>query len=196
MTEIKIRDAKIDDAANILKIYAYYVENTAITFELTTPTLEEFTSRIFQTLENYPYLVAEFDGKIIGYAYAGSFVGREAYKFSSELTIYLDKDFRGQNIGKKLYSELENRLKKISVKNFYACIAYPEIEDEYLNLNSVNFHQHMGFKICGIDFSPIKGPEGNIEYLAYLSKNVAAREINFAEKINFVVDTAHEVLNS
>ena len=149
MSEIRIRDAFSGDAANILKIYAYYVENTAITFELTTPTLEEFTSRIFQTLENYPYLVAEFDGKIIGYAYAGSFVGREAYKFSSELTIYLDKDFRRRGIGKKLYAELENRLQIAGIKNLYACIGYPEVEDEYLTLASVKFHEQFGFKICG-----------------------------------------------
>lgn len=58
----------------------------------------------------------------------------------------------------------------------------------------LNFAQNLGFKICGLDFSPIKGPEGNIEYLAYLSKNFEAQEINFTEKINFVVDTAHAVL--
>lgn len=84
MSEIKIRDAEIDDAANILKIYAYYVENTAITFELMVPTLENFRSRIKKTLEEkYPSLVAEIDNKIVGYAYAGRFVGREAYKYSA-----------------------------------------------------------------------------------------------------------------
>ena len=150
MTEIKIRDAKIDDAANILKIYAYYVENTAITFEITVPTLENFRSRIKNTLkEKYPYIVAEIDKKIVGYAYAGHFVGREAYKFSAELTIYLDKDFRGRGIGKKLYNELEHRLKGLGIKNLYACIAYSEVEDEYLTLASVKFHERLGFKICG-----------------------------------------------
>lgn len=149
MTEIKIRDAGIDDAANILKIYAYYVENTAITFELTTPTLEDFTNRIIRTIENYPYLVAEIDKKIVGYAYAGSFVGREAYKYSAELTIYLDKDFRGRGIGKKLYSELENRLQTAEIKNLYACVGYSEVEDEYLTFSSVKFHERQGFKICG-----------------------------------------------
>ena len=150
MTEIKIRDAKIDDAANILKIYAYYVENTAITFEITVPTLENFRSRIKNTLEEkYPYIVAEIDKKIVGYAYAGHFVGREAYKYSVELSIYLDKDFRGRGIGKKLYSELENRLQTAEIKNLYACIGYPEIEDEYLTFASVKFHERFGFKICG-----------------------------------------------
>ncbi len=59
----------------------------------------------------------------------------------------------------------------------------------------LNFAQSLGFKICGLDFSPIKGPEGNIEYLCYLSKNPGAQEINFAEKINSTVEAAHEILN-
>lgn len=150
MTEIKIRDAEIDDAENILKIYAYYVENTAITFEYEVPTLENFSSRMKNTFNNkYPYIVAEIDNKIIGYAYAGQFIGREAYKYSSELTIYLDKDFRGCGIGKKLYYELENHLQTTKIKNLYACIGYPEVEDEYLTFSSVKFHERLGFKICG-----------------------------------------------
>ncbi len=149
MSEITIREATTDDAAALLKIYSYYVENTAITFELTTPTLEEFASRIFYTLESYPYFVAELDGKIIGYAYAGSFVGREAYKFSAELTVYLDKDFRGRGVGRKLYRALEDALKLRGIKNLYACVGYPEVEDEYLTWASVKFHERMGFKICG-----------------------------------------------
>lgn len=149
MSEITIREATTDDAAALLKIYSYYVENTAITFELTTPTFEEFASRIFYTLESYPYFVAELDGKIMGYAYAGSFVGREAYKFSAELTVYLDKDFRGRGVGRKLYRALEDALKLRGIKNLYACVGYPEVEDEYLTLASVKFHERMGFKICG-----------------------------------------------
>ena len=60
----------------------------------------------------------------------------------------------------------------------------------------LNFAKDLGFKICGLDFSPIKGPEGNIEYLAYLSKNLVAQEINFAEKIFSTVEKAHEILNA
>ena len=149
MSEIKIRNAVADDAAALSEIYSYYVENTAITFEYTTPTLEEFRARIIKTLEKYPYIVAELDKRIVGYAYAGNFVGREAYKFSAELTIYLDKNYRGQGIGRKLYSELENDLKLRGIKNLYSCIGYPEVEDECLTLASVKFHERLGFKICG-----------------------------------------------
>lgn len=149
MSEIKIRTATLDDAPELVRIYSYYVENTATTFEFEVPSVEKFQSRMRRTMKNYPYLVAELDGKIIGYAYAGSFVGREGYKFSAELTIYLDKDFRKRGIGGKLYRELEKNLRELGIKNLYACIAYPEIEDEYLTLNSVKFHDHLGFRICG-----------------------------------------------
>lgn len=147
--EIKIREVTIYDAAELLKIYSYYVEKTAVSFEIEVPTLEKFQLRMMRTKKKYPYLVAEVDKKIVGYAYAGSFIGREAYKFSSELTIYLDKNFRRQGIGKKLYGELEKILKSHGIKNLYACIGYPEVEDEYLNFDSVNFHERMGFKIVG-----------------------------------------------
>ena len=149
MSNLKIRNATVDDAADLLKIYAHYVENTAITFEVTTPTLEEFRTRIATTLKNFPYLVAELENQIIGYAYAGKFVGREAYKISAELTIYLDKNFRGRGIGKKLYRALEDDLKLRGITNLYACVAYPEVEDEFLTLASVKFHERLGFKICG-----------------------------------------------
>ena len=144
-----IRNATAADAPALLKIYAHYVENTAISFEWAVPTLENFRVRIVKTLESYPYFVAELDRKIVGYAYAGEFVGREAYKYSAELTIYLDKDYRGQGVGKKLYAELESRLKERGIKNLYACVAYSEVEDEYLTLASVKFHEQFGFKICG-----------------------------------------------
>ncbi len=73
MEKIEIRVAKPENAAELLAIYKYYVENTAITFEIETPSLEEFKSRIEKTLKKYPYLVAVAGGKIAGYAYAGTF---------------------------------------------------------------------------------------------------------------------------
>lgn len=73
---IAIRTARPEDAARLLGIYAYYVESTAITFEYTVPTVDEFRSRIEHTLERYPYLVIERNGVIQGYAYAGVFKAR------------------------------------------------------------------------------------------------------------------------
>lgn len=79
MSEISIRNASLDDAPRILEIYSYYVERTVITFEYTVPSLAEFEGRMRRTMEKYPYLVIEKDGRIEGYAYAGPFVGRAAY---------------------------------------------------------------------------------------------------------------------
>ena len=135
MSTITVRDAKIEDAARILEIYAYYVEYTVISFEWDVPSLEEFENRMRDIMKKYPYLVIEQDGKIEGYAYAHAFVGRAAYDWSSELTIYLDHNARKGGLGRRLYEELADRLKKMGILNLYACIGYPQVEDEYLTKN-------------------------------------------------------------
>ena len=146
---LKIRYATVDDAQKLLEIYAYYVEKTAVSFELKVPSLANFRARISKTLKKFPYLVAEIENKIVGYAYAHEFVGRDAYKFSAELTIYLDKNFRGQGIGKRLYVELEEILKSQGFLNLYACVGWIDEEDNFLNHDSPNFHSHLGFKTVG-----------------------------------------------
>ncbi|MBQ2101511.1 MAG: GNAT family N-acetyltransferase [Lachnospiraceae bacterium] len=148
--EVIVRPASLKDAERLLEIYAYYVEHTAITFEYVTPSLEEFQGRMRTLMEKYPYLVAEQDGKILGYAYAGPFHPRAAYHWCSELTIYLDKDLRKAGLGRLLYESLEEILKRMGILNLYACIGYPEKEDEYLTANSARFHEHMGFRQNGI----------------------------------------------
>lgn len=149
MNHIRIRDAQLEDAERILEIYAYYVEHTAITFEYDIPTLTEFRARMEKTMKQYPYLVIEQDGIIQGYAYAGAFVGRAAYGWSCELTIYLDHTMQKCGLGKKLYTALETKLKEMGFLNLYACIGYPTIEDEYLTKNSADFHAHLGFISVG-----------------------------------------------
>lgn len=149
MNTVTIRDARLADARRLLKIYAYYVEHTAISFEYTVPTLSEFRSRMENTMKRYPYLVIEQDGTILGYAYAGAFVGRAAYDRSCELTIYLDCNVQKRGLGRKLYGALESRLRAIGMLNLYACIGYPEEEDEYLTRNSAAFHEHLGFEKAG-----------------------------------------------
>ncbi|MBR3515495.1 MAG: GNAT family N-acetyltransferase [Lachnospiraceae bacterium] len=149
MSEMIIRSATTEDAARLLEIYAYYVENTAISFECEVPSLEEFKNRIAATLEKYPYLVLEEDGLIRGYAYAGIFKGRAAYDHCCEVTIYLDRDSKRHGFARALYEELEKALRKIGIINLYACIADPISEDEYLTKNSEQFHQHMGYAKVG-----------------------------------------------
>ncbi len=146
---LEIRDVKSDDAADLLYIYDHYVRNTAITFEYETPTLTEFKGRIERITAKYPYIVALLNGKVAGYAYAGVFKDRAAYDRSVEMTVYVDKDLRKSGIGRALYEALEERLKNIGILNLYACIGYPEKEDEYLDRNSARFHEHMGYTLAG-----------------------------------------------
>lgn len=146
---ITVRDATMEDAARILEIYDYYVKNTAITFEYDTPTLDEFKGRMEKTMRRYPYLVIVKDGCIEGYAYAGAFVGRAAYDWSCEMTVYLDHDARKCGMGRKIYEALEHALRDMGILNLYACIGYPQNEDEYLTRNSADFHEHLGFVKVG-----------------------------------------------
>jgi len=159
MEKITVRKALLSDAAVLAEIYAYYVDNTAVSFEYTAPTPEEFALRMEQTMSRYPYLVAEREGELIGYAYAGVFKDRAAYDRCVETTVYLRPDVRGKGAGRELYTALEKCLAEMGVLNLYACIAAAEKEDEYLSNASICFHECMGYKTvgyfsrCGYKFS-------------------------------------------
>ena len=144
-----IRSAAADDAARLLEIYSWYVENTAVSFECETPSLNEFRGRILNTLERFPYLVLEEGGTILGYAYAGPFHSRAAYSHCCELSIYLDRHVRRKGYGRRLYETLEDKLRKTGFLNMYACIGDPVAEDEYLTRDSERFHRKMGFTKVG-----------------------------------------------
>lgn len=146
---MKIRFAKETDAAELLAIYAPYVKNTAITFEYDVPSVEEFAQRIRSVSSRYPYIAAELDGEIIGYAYASAFHTRAAYDWSVEMSIYLKQEKRRFGIGGKLYDIMEAMLRKQGFLNLNACIAYSDIEDETLTKASVRFHEKRGFSIIG-----------------------------------------------
>ena len=149
MEKIVIRSASVNDAEALLNIYAYYVKNTAITFEYDVPTLEEFQKRITNTLKKYPYLVIEKEGMILGYAYAGVFKDRAAYDWSAETTIYLKYDAVKCGLGRMLYEAFEEEMKNRGFLNLYAYIGYPIEEDEYLTKNSAQFHAHLGYRFVG-----------------------------------------------
>ena len=144
-----IRSAAVSDAAALLSIYAHYVEKTAVTFEYTVPTEQEFARRIEETLKKYPYLALEEGGAIQGYAYAGTFKGRAAYDWAVETTIYLRPDARGRGYGRALYAALEDALRAQGILNCYACIAFTDREDETLSQDSPRFHERMGYRLCG-----------------------------------------------
>lgn len=147
MENVTIRTANVDDVNDLLEIYRYYVEKTAVTFEYDVPTLEEFQKRISHTLEKYPYLVAESQEEILGYAYAGRYHPRAAFSWSAEMAIYLKKDIRQKGIGRKLYTRLEEILKEQGVVKTIAHITMPI--DEYSDFNSRQFHEKMGYRITG-----------------------------------------------
>lgn len=146
---ISLRLAQPQDAPALLAIYAPYVQNTAITFEYEVPSVGEFADRIRRTLARYPYLVAEQDGTIIGYAYASAFHARKAYEWCAETSIYVDQTCKRTGVGRRLYEALEQILRKQNILNLNACIACPQIEDEHLNNDSIRFHAHMGYQMVG-----------------------------------------------
>ena len=152
---MNIRIAKPEDAKKLVDIYKYYVEETSVTLEYDIPSIEEFTKRIEKTLKKYPYLVAEKNNKIYGYAYAGAFKGRRAYDWSVETSIYVKAGISNHGVGTLLYKELERYLKLQNIINVNACITYP-------NEQSENFHKKFGYKVvahftkCGYKFGEWK----------------------------------------
>lgn len=147
---VQLRVATPFDSKEILDIYAPYIQQTAVTFEYEVPTLEAFTRRMEQTLVKYPYLAAEQNGKIVGYAYAGPLHERAAYDWAVETSIYVKMDAKNQGIGKKLYEALEEALRRQNIVCVNACIAYPgDKEDAHLTKDSVAFHEHLGYQMVG-----------------------------------------------
>ena len=143
-SSILIRQACGDDTGALARIYAYYVNQTAITFEYTAPDAVEMERRRQEISQHYPYLVAELDGQVVGYAYAHAFYGREAYAWSVESSIYVDVNVRKHGIGRTLYKALEEALKSMGILNINACIAIPRDEDDpYVTYDSLNFHKHL-----------------------------------------------------
>ena len=143
--QLEIRRAELKDAEALLSIYAPYVEQTAITFEYDVPTIEEFRERIVHITKKYPWLVGIVDDRVVGYAYASAFKERAAYQWAVETSIYVDKKERGKGIGRLLHDSLEIALQEQGILNLNACISYLEQEDEYLTLDSVYFHQRLGY---------------------------------------------------
>lgn len=147
---IIIRPATLDDAKQLLGIYAHYVENTSVSFEDRVPSVNEFRRRIETTLVNYPFLVAEYDEEIIGYAYANVFHSKYEYNNSAEVAVYIKKEYQGMSVGKTLYSMLEDELYERGVLTVYARVASTtKEEDMNLSNESKLFHEKCGYHLCG-----------------------------------------------
>lgn len=137
-----IRSAGIADVAAMLAIYAPIVRETAISFELEPPTLDDFGGRVAKVQQYAPWLVCD-DGGILGYAYASTFRERPAYRFTVETTVYVRADARGRGVGRALYDELFRQLRDRGFVTALAVIALP-------NPASVALHETVGFKPIGI----------------------------------------------
>ena len=134
----EIRLATEADAEAMLSIYAPVVRDTAISFELEPPPIDEFRSRIRSTLTRTPWLICEIDGSVAGYAYAGPLRTRQAYQWSVEVTVYVHADYRRLGVGSAVYTSLFECLRLMGYMNAYGGIALP-------NPGSVGLHESMGF---------------------------------------------------
>ncbi len=138
-----VRLATLEDAPILQQIYAYYVDKTVVSFETKAPDVDEFRSRIQQISRDFPYLVYESDGRILGYAYAHRCFEREAYAWNAETTVYLDVNERGHGVGGRLYGALIEFLTAMEYRNLYAVIVSENVE-------SCRFHERNGFKLFSV----------------------------------------------
>ena len=137
-----IRPAVDRDIPEILAIYAPYLENSTATFEYDVPCLKTFTQRFYTITSQFPWLVYEEDGVILGYAYASAPYERAAFRWCAEPTVYLRPEARGKDIARKLYTVLEAILENQGYQVLYALVTAE-------NAPSVRFHEKMGYKIKG-----------------------------------------------
>jgi len=138
-----LRSATESDARSLLAIYAPYVEHTTVSFETTVPDVDEFAGRIRKYAEDWAWLVAERDGRLLGYAYGSPHRERAAYRWSVETSAYVDPGARRQGVGRTLYLALFEALAGRGYCNAYAGIALP-------NDPSVALHGSVGFEPVGV----------------------------------------------
>ena len=134
-----IRRVETADAKVICNIYNHYVKNTIITFEEDPVSIKQMQSRIEEVSSRYPWLVFEKDGHVVGYAYAGAWRSRRAYRYAAESTVYLSKDVTGQGIGNRLYEALISIIRTDDVHSVIGVIALP-------NPASIALHEKLGFE--------------------------------------------------
>ena len=135
-----VRPASAADSEALARIYNYYIENTVITFEEEPVSAQAMAGRVAETQSlSLPWLVAEIEGAVVGYAYARKWRERSAYRYSRETTIYLERGYEGRGIGKTLYSGLLPLLRERGIHVAIGGVALP-------NEASVALHEKLGFK--------------------------------------------------
>ena len=137
-----IRFAVPADSTALLRIYAQYID-TPITFEYVLPSEAEFAARVADISRNYPYLICEEAGQILGYAYAHRQAERAAYQWNAELSVYLDRTCTAQGLGGRLYTTLIELLKLQNIRTVYGCVTMA-------NEPCRKLHQKLGFELLGV----------------------------------------------
>lgn len=135
---MEIRKVVATDAKAISEIYNYYIKDTVITFEEEAITEADVLKRI-EAYSDYPWLVCEHGGELLGYAYAAIFKPRASYRFTVESSIYLRNGVEGRGLGSKLYKKLIADLKKQGIHSLIGIISLP-------NDLSVAMHEKLGFE--------------------------------------------------
>lgn len=154
-----IRFATLADAPAIRAIYAPFVTDTAITFEYEVPSVAEFETRIRTIQQQFPYLVAEENGRVLGYTYASVHRARTAYQWSVETSVYIHPDGHRQGIGRQLYTHLFDLLRRQGYYNAYAGAISPNPQSEL-------FHRSLGFEHVGT-YTNIGFKKGNWHSVAW-----------------------------
>lgn len=139
---LRIRSATPEDAAALRAIYAPYVTQSAVSFEVEVPTVAAFAARIEKALERFTWLVAESEEGSLGYAYGAAHRERAAYRWSVETSVYLDAPHHRKGVGKRLYAVLLDELTRQGYGTALAGVTLP-------NPASVGLHLHMGFEVVG-----------------------------------------------
>jgi phosphinothricin acetyltransferase len=130
------------DAAACAALYAPHVDGSATSFEEVAPDVDEFRALIAKTLERYPWIVLAQDGKLFGYAYAASHRARAAYRWTAEVSIYVDPRHHGEGAGRRLYEALFELLRRQKLRVALAGITVP-------NDASIGLHRALGFEQVG-----------------------------------------------
>lgn len=138
-----IRPVETGDAAAMAAIYAPNVTGSVISFEVEPPDAAEMARRIAATTETYPWLVCERAGTVVGYVYASSHLARAAYRWSVNVSVYIDARQHRSGIGRALYTSLFALLRLQGFYNAYGGITLP-------NAGSVGLHEAMGFRAVGV----------------------------------------------
>ncbi|GMG91673.1 phosphinothricin N-acetyltransferase [Cupriavidus sp. TKC] len=143
----RLRDATTDDVPAIHAIYAHHVQHGRASFEEVAPTVDEMRHRFGEVLKKgLPYIVAERDGEILGYAYASSYRARSAYRFAIEDSIYIDHRHTGEGLGRALLAELITRCETGPWRQMVAVVALTASGE---GAGSVAVHERLGFRTVG-----------------------------------------------